>query len=58
MCCPAEEVSWHLGHKNSTVTRAVYIHEIKSAEQSAKRRERMGERYGSVLHMAADASAT
>ncbi|MGH2973877.1 MAG: tyrosine-type recombinase/integrase, partial [Solirubrobacterales bacterium] len=29
----AEEVSWQLGHRNSTVTRAVYVQEIKSAER-------------------------
>lgn len=51
----AEEVSWQLGHKNSTVTRSVYIQEIKSAEHSTKRRERMGERYGGVLKAAAGA---
>lgn len=53
----AEEVSWQLGHKNSTVTRTVYIQEIKSAEHSAKRRERMGKRYGPVFKSAGGASA-
>jgi Phage integrase family len=53
----AEEVSWQLGHKNSNVTRAVYIHEIKDAEKRARRRAKVEARYGSVLE-AADRSAT
>ena len=32
----AEEVSWQLGHRNSVVTRAVYIHEIKTAERKRR----------------------
>lgn len=28
----AEEVSWQLGHKDSTVTRKIYVQEVKSAE--------------------------
>jgi len=45
----AEEVSWMLGHRNSNVTRAVYLHEIKDAERKAKSRARMEARYGSAL---------
>ncbi len=45
----AEEVSWMLGHRNSNVTRAVYVHEIKDAERKAKGRARMEARYGSAL---------
>jgi integrase len=37
----AEEVSWQLGHRNSIVTRAVYVHELKTAERTARRRQRM-----------------
>ena len=37
----AEEVSWQLGHRNSVVTRAVYVHELKTAERSARRRQRI-----------------
>jgi hypothetical protein len=37
----AEEVSWQLGHRNSIVTRAVYVHELKTAERTARRRKRM-----------------
>jgi integrase len=45
----AEEISWQLGHKNSIITRAVYIQEVKSAERTARRRARMEERYGTLL---------
>jgi integrase len=45
----AEEVSWLLGHKDSTVTRRVYVHEIKSVERSAKRRSKMEARMGGTL---------
>jgi site-specific recombinase XerD len=45
----AEEVSWMLGHKDSTVTRRVYVHEIKSRERSAKRRSKLEARMGSTL---------
>ncbi|MGI8728604.1 MAG: hypothetical protein ACR2LK_01155, partial [Solirubrobacteraceae bacterium] len=45
----AEEVSWMLGHKNSNVTRAVYVQEIKSAERSAKWRAKIETRYGSLV---------
>jgi hypothetical protein len=38
-----------LGHRNSNVTRAVYVHEIKDAERKAKGRARMEARYGSAL---------
>ncbi len=48
----AEEISWQLGHKNSIITRAVYIQEVKSAERTARRRARMEARYGSVLEAA------
>lgn len=45
----AEEVSWQLGHKNSNVTRSIYIQEIKSTERRAKRRAKMESRYGSLM---------
>ena len=45
----AEEVSWMLGHRNSNVTRAVYLHEIRDVERVAERRARMEARYGSAL---------
>jgi integrase len=37
----AEELSWQLGHRNSVVTRAVYVHELKTAERAAQRRQRL-----------------
>lgn len=48
----AEEISWQLGHKNSIVTRAVYIQEVKNAERTARRRGRMENRYGALLDAA------
>jgi integrase len=44
-----EEVAWQLGHRNSNVTRAVYIHEVKTAERSARRRAKLEARYGGIL---------
>lgn len=48
----AEEVSWLLGHRDSTVTRRVYVQEIRSVERSAKRREKLEARNASVLSAA------
>jgi integrase len=45
----AEEIAWQLGHKDATVTRKIYIHEVKSAERSARRRARMESRYAPLL---------
>ena len=45
----AEEVSWQLGHRNSNVTRAIYVQEIKSAERRARPRARMEDRYGALI---------
>jgi len=45
----AEEVSWMLGHKDSTITRAVYIQEIASAERRARMRGRLQDRFGAIL---------
>jgi integrase len=53
----AEEVSWQLGHKNSIITRAVYIREVKSIERTARRRARMEERYGRILEDAVEAGS-
>jgi integrase len=53
----AEEVSWQLGHKNSTVTRTVYVQEIKNAERRARRRAQMEARYGPVIVGAMQASS-
>jgi integrase len=32
-----DEVAWTLGHKDGRTTRAVYVHELRSAEQRARR---------------------
>jgi integrase len=45
----AEEAAWMLGHKDSTVTRRVYVAEIASAERSSKRRAKLEARMGSTL---------
>ena len=45
----AEEVSWQLGHKNSLVTRAVYVQELRTVERQARRRARMETQYGDAL---------
>jgi integrase len=39
-----EEVSWDLGHRDSTVTRRVYVQEVRTAERKAKRRQRNEDR--------------
>jgi integrase len=52
----AEEVSWTLGHKNSVVTRQVYVQEIKSAERRARRRARTEARYGVMLEATVEAT--
>lgn len=56
----AEEASWMLGHKDSTVTRRVYVAEIASAERSSKRRGKLEARMGSTLSAlgSLDGSAT
>jgi integrase len=45
----AEEAAWLLGHKDSTVTRRVYVEEIKTAERSSKRRSKLEARMGATL---------
>jgi integrase len=45
----AEEVSWQLGHRNSVVTRSIYIQEIKTAERLARRRHRAEAHYGELV---------
>jgi integrase len=53
----AEEVSWQLGHKNSTVTRAIYIQEIHSHERSARRRARLESQYSEIIGAAGRSSS-
>ena len=45
----AEEVSWQLGHKDSAITRQVYLQEIRSEERRAKLRAKMEARHGAML---------
>lgn len=47
-----EEVSWQLGHRDSTVTRKVYLREIRTAERSSRRREKFEARAVSFLSAA------
>jgi integrase len=48
----AEEVSWQLGHRNSNVTRSVYVQEIRDVERTAARRAKYEARIGSILQVA------
>ena len=48
-------MSWQLGHKNSNVTRPVYMQEVKSAERRARRRAKMEARYGDLRDRSANA---
>lgn len=43
------EVAWMLGHKNSTVTRAVYLHEVRDSERRTAQRAKQARRVGSML---------
>lgn len=45
----AEEVSWMLRHKTPAVTRAIYLHEVKTAERRARARTKLDRRYSRVL---------
>lgn len=45
----AEDVAWLLRHKDSTVTRQVYIHEIQTAERKAHARAKLANRYAPVF---------
>jgi integrase len=45
----ADEVASLLGHRDATVTRAVYLHEIESAERRAIRRDKIDKQFGAVF---------
>jgi integrase len=47
-----DEVAFLLGHRDATVTRAVYIREVADARRRAMRRSRMNAEFGSVLDAA------
>lgn len=50
----AEEVSWMLRHKSPSITRAVYLHEIDTADRRAMLRIRAEQRYANTLSRAAN----
>jgi integrase len=45
----ADEVAVLLGHRDATVTRAVYLHEVEDAARRAIRRDRINAEFGSVF---------
>jgi integrase len=45
----ADEVAALLGHKDATVTRVVYLHEIEDADRRALRRDRIDSEFGAAL---------
>lgn len=45
----AEEVSWMLRHKTPAVTRAIYLHEVRSTERQARLQARTETRYRHAL---------
>ena len=44
----AEEVAWQLGHRNSVVTRSIYLHEIRSVERAERRRARLAASFTAI----------
>ena len=42
-------MSWQLGHKNSVVTRSIYVQELRTVERQARRRARMASQYDDAL---------
>ncbi len=47
-----DEVAFLLGHRDGTVTRAVYVREVSDARRRAMRRSRMTSEYADVLRIA------
>lgn len=47
-----EDIAPLLGHKNSIVTRTVYLHDIKDAQREQTRRSKIAAEYASVLKLA------
>jgi integrase len=45
----ADEVAALLGHKNATVTRAVYLHELDDAQRRAIRRDKIDQQFGAIF---------
>ena len=52
-----DEVAFLLGHRDATVTRVVYIHEIADARRRHLRRSRMSAEYAGVLRVALQSEA-
>lgn len=48
-----DEVAFLIGHRDATVTRAVYLREVNDARRRASRRSRMAQEYSAVLEAAA-----
>ena len=47
-----DEVAFLLGHRDATVTRVVYVHEIADARRRQMRRSRMTAEYAGALRVA------
>jgi integrase len=54
----AEEVSWMLRHKTPAVTRAIYLHEVRSTERQARLQARTETRYRHALGQRAFAGSS
>lgn len=52
-----DEVAFLLGHRDATVTRVVYIHEIADARRRHMRRSRMTAEYAGALRVALQSEA-
>ncbi|HUA48699.1 MAG TPA: tyrosine-type recombinase/integrase [Solirubrobacteraceae bacterium] len=52
-----DEVAFLLGHRDATVTRVVYIHEIADARRRHMRRSRMTAEYAGALRIALQGEA-
>lgn len=52
-----DEVAFLLGHRDGTVTRAVYVREVADARRRALRRSRMAAEYAGTLHAALEADS-
>ena len=53
-----DEVAFLLGHRDATVTRVVYVHEIADARRRQMRRSRMTAEYAGALRVALQSDAS
>lgn len=51
-----EQVAWMLGHRDSVVTKQVYVHELQTEDRRSRRRALLEARYGEALVEAAERS--